>query len=154
MRVTITGSNGKRPRSSNFPGLPMAFSITALTLSLFLAPDVLSQAPPPNTVSLYRVWSSELQDNMTVSLTPTLSENLQARPRGFPDKYADRTLEGFIFTPDPKNPSAEGHRPSDRMVQSVTDRQRDTSLAWNRSAGSDRSDPAGLYLAGLTGLRL
>ncbi|HET6674524.1 MAG TPA: hypothetical protein VFG71_04250, partial [Nitrospiraceae bacterium] len=71
MSVMIAGSNGERHRSSDFPGLPMALSITALTLSLFLASSVRGQAPPPNTVSLYRVWSSELQDNMTVSLTPT-----------------------------------------------------------------------------------
>lgn len=71
----------------------------------------LAQEGPPGTVSLLRLWSAEFNDNMTVSFVPTFAASIPGRPRDFLGKYSDSTLQGYIFSPDPKTPPPSGTVP-------------------------------------------
>ncbi len=82
----------------------------------------LAQDGPPGTVSLLRLWSAEFHDNMTVSLVPAFATSISGRPRDFLGKYADSTLQGYIFSPDSKTPPPAGTVPlHERFSPSRTD---------------------------------
>lgn len=110
---------------------------TILILYPTLAPDSFGQTPPPNTVPLHRFWSPELEDNMTVSWVPAVLDTILGRPRGFPDKYSDRSVEGLIFTPDPKIPQPKGTVPLyEWFSPSRTD---STTQAWRNTGRPDNT---------------
>lgn len=104
--------------------IPAAFILMIGWCILFVSSQDagFAQEALPNTVALHRLWSSEFEDNMTVSLVPTFAAGIPGRPRDFLGKYSDSTLQGYIFSPDPKTPPPSGTVPLyERFSPSRTD---------------------------------